>query len=167
MLFLQYDFSIFKILRQENSSQVPEFRPNIHMIELYIATIVFEFIKIINLICISISTSLCMIITLHPSLKDKTPCREISIWNIERYSHESGGDSQTYRKYYLKTFCYCENMTVRCVFFLYWPLLILFISMCNMPCVYKVMKIKKKNLFDIYLLLHVHKCTGIDMIISP
>lgn len=79
MLFLQYDFSIFKILRQENSSQVPEFRPNIHMIELYIATIVFEFIKIINLICISISTSLCMIITLHPSYKDKTPCREISI----------------------------------------------------------------------------------------
>lgn len=76
---LVYDFSIFKILRQENSSQVPEFRPNIHMIELYIATIVFEFIKIINLICISISTSLCMIITLHPSHKDKTPCREISI----------------------------------------------------------------------------------------
>lgn len=27
------------------------------------------------------------------------------------------------------------------------------------------MKIKKKNLFDIYLLLYVYKCIGIDMII--
>lgn len=78
MLFLYMTSAFLKYCDKNNSSQVPEFRPNIHMIELYIATIVLEFIKIINLICISIST-FCMIITLHPSHKDKTPCREISI----------------------------------------------------------------------------------------
>lgn len=67
MLFLYMTSAFLKYCDKKNSSQVPEFRPNIHMIELYIATIVLEFIKIINLICISISTSLCMIITLHPS----------------------------------------------------------------------------------------------------
>lgn len=83
MLFLYMTSAFLKYCDKKNSSQVPEFRPNTHMIELYIATIVLEFIKILNLICISISTSLCMIITLHPSHKDKTPCREISIRNIE------------------------------------------------------------------------------------
>lgn len=54
------------------------------MIELYIVIIVFEFIKIINLICISISIFFCMIIILYFLYKDKILCREIFIWNIER-----------------------------------------------------------------------------------
>lgn len=49
------------------------------MIELYIVIIVLEFIKIINLICISISIFFCMIIILYFLYKDKILCREIFI----------------------------------------------------------------------------------------
>lgn len=67
MLYLYMTFTFVKYCAMKTSSQLPEFKPNIHMIELYIVSIVLEFIKFIDLYCISVSTSVCIIITLHPS----------------------------------------------------------------------------------------------------
>lgn len=78
MLYLYVTLAFVKYCALKNSSQLPVFRPNIHIIELYIVTIVLEFIKFINLYCISVSTFVCIIITLHPSPQKKAPCREIS-----------------------------------------------------------------------------------------
>lgn len=71
MLYLYVTLAFVKYCALKNSSQLPEFRPNIHIIELYIVTIVLEFIKFINLYCISVSTFVCIIITLHPSPQKK------------------------------------------------------------------------------------------------
>lgn len=117
MLYLYVTLAFVKYCALKNSSQLPEFRPNIHIIELYIVTIVLEFIKFINLYCISVGTFVCIIITLHPSPQKKRLHAGKYLKHRERDISMEVGDSQTYEQYYLKTFCYCENMTVRCVFF--------------------------------------------------